>query len=159
MQGGACEYCRISGEFFFLPFQIEHIVAKQHHGTDDESNFAYACDRCNQFKGPNLSGMDQENGELARLFHPRNDNWDDHFLELTSGVIEGLTPVGRVTVDVLQMNVPVRVELRVADSLAQVRAESVASHLHLLGPENRFASRFDSRHNSIPAEYFRSVSV
>ena len=54
-----CEYCRISGEFFQLPFQIEHIIAKKHHGSDQESNLAFACDRCNLHKGANLSGIDQ----------------------------------------------------------------------------------------------------
>jgi hypothetical protein len=34
---------------------------------------------CNTRKGPNLSGLDPQTGELTRLFHPRQDRWQDHF--------------------------------------------------------------------------------
>ncbi|KAA1260942.1 HNH endonuclease [Rubripirellula obstinata] len=43
--GGVCEYCRISGEFFHLQFQVEHIIAKKHRGGDEDSNLAFSCDR------------------------------------------------------------------------------------------------------------------
>lgn len=118
---GVCEYCRISGEFFFLPFQVEHIVAKKHHGSDEDSNLALACDRCNQYKGANLAGIDQVTGEMMRLFHPRKDTWGEHFIEQPSGEIEGLSAIGRVTVDVLGMNAENRVELRFA--IAALRQE------------------------------------
>jgi hypothetical protein len=111
---GCCEYCRISAEFFLLPFQVEHIIAKKHHGSDDDANLAYACDRCNLHKGSNLSGIDQLTGELTRLFHPRTDVWNEHFLAVTTGEVEAVSAVGRVTVDVLNMNAPIRVELRAA---------------------------------------------
>ena len=42
--GGRCEYCRVH-EFDepLFSFQIEHIVAKKHHGTDDPGNLAWSC--------------------------------------------------------------------------------------------------------------------
>ena len=43
--GDRCEYCRLRQEYVPLTLQIEHIVAKQHGGTDDPSNLALACDR------------------------------------------------------------------------------------------------------------------
>jgi hypothetical protein len=50
-------------------------------------------------------------GELVPLFHPRRDRWAEHFL--FRGVhIEGLTSIGRATVDVLAMNDARRLELR-----------------------------------------------
>ena len=110
--GGCCEYCRISGEFFFLPFQIEHIIPRKHHGGDDDANLALACDRCNQHKGANLAGIDQQTGELTRLFNPRIDQWEDHFIERSSGKIEAITAIGRVTVDVLHVNAEIRIVLR-----------------------------------------------
>ncbi len=119
--GGFCEYCHISGEFFFLPFQIEHIIAKKHHGSSEDSNLALACDRCNQHKGANLAGVDKETGEMTRLFHPRSDDWAEHFVEFASGEIFGISAIGRVTVDVLEMNVASRVELRYA--IASLRQE------------------------------------
>jgi hypothetical protein len=98
----------------FIPFHIEHIVARQHLDEaeeDDPSGLAYACDRCNAFKGPNLSSIDPESGEKVDVYNPRTDVWSDHFT-LSAGIIVGLTPVGRATVRLLHMNDPRRVELR-----------------------------------------------
>ncbi len=49
------------------------------------------------------------------LFHPRSDRWLDHF-RWDGPVLIGLTPSGRATVDVLDMNHPIRIALR--ESLA-----------------------------------------
>ena len=49
---------------------------------------------------------------LTRLFNPRSDDWNSHF-RLQAGRIVGLTPVGRTTVYVLNMNRPDRVRIRV----------------------------------------------
>ena len=87
-------------------------MAQQHHGGNDESNLALACHFCNYHKGPNLTGMDPETDELIRLFNPRIDIWSHHFC-IQAGRIIGLTPVGRTTVDVLNMNRPDRVRIRV----------------------------------------------
>lgn len=106
-----CEYCLLRQEHNPLTHHIEHIVAKQHGGHDSVGNLALACHRCNLRKGPNLTGVDPVSGELVPLFHPRRDQWAEHFL--FQGVrIEGLTPVGRATVDVLAMNAARRLELR-----------------------------------------------
>ncbi len=43
---GRCEYCRLPFAAQRLPFHVEHILTKQHGGTDDEANLAWACDRC-----------------------------------------------------------------------------------------------------------------
>jgi hypothetical protein len=94
-----------------LPFHVEHIVAKQHGGSDDETNLAWSCDRCNAYKGPNLSSIDPVSGNVIGLFHPRRDTWQDHFA-IREGEIVGLSPVGRATVRLLQLNARRRVELR-----------------------------------------------
>lgn len=94
-----------------VPFHVEHIVAKQHGGTDDPSGLAIACDRCNAFKGPNLTSIDPESRNIVLLFNPRRDNWGEHFA-FEGGTIVGLTPTGRATVRLLQMNAPRRVQLR-----------------------------------------------
>ena len=50
-------------------------------------------------------GTDPQTGTDVRLFNPRIDNWTVHFLlNRETGEIEGQTPVGRTTVEVLQMN-------------------------------------------------------
>jgi hypothetical protein len=94
-----------------IPFHIEHIVSKQHGGGDDPGELALACDRCNAYKGPNLTSIDPETGTLVPLFHPRRDAWGDHFA-VRSRHIVGLTPTGRATARLLNMNAPRRVELR-----------------------------------------------
>jgi 5-methylcytosine-specific restriction endonuclease McrA len=57
---GRCEYCRLPDVAQRLPFHVEHIIAKQHGGNDNVENLAWACDRCNAYKGPNLSGIDPQ---------------------------------------------------------------------------------------------------
>jgi hypothetical protein len=94
-----------------LPFHVEHIVAKQHGGNDDELNLAWSCVRCNAYKGPNLASIDSDTGNVVSLFHPRRDIWQVHFM-IRDGEIVGLTTVGRATVRLLQLNVRRRVELR-----------------------------------------------
>ncbi len=46
---GRCEYCMLPEEASEVAFHVEHIRAKQHGGSDDLSNLALACDRCNFF--------------------------------------------------------------------------------------------------------------
>ncbi len=69
--GRRCEYCRLhEDEADFLAFHVEHIVAKQHGGTDDPDTLCYACSECNWAKDPNLSGM--LGGKIYPLFNPRS---------------------------------------------------------------------------------------
>jgi hypothetical protein len=102
-----CEYCH----FPQPPFHIEHIVARKHRGQTTEANLALSCVRCNFHKGPNLSGIDPQTGDVVRLFHPRADRWTEHF-RWQRAHIEGLTPTGRATIAVLEMNQNLRVQAR-----------------------------------------------
>lgn len=106
-----CEYCQMPQQYDLLTFQIDHIIARKHHGTDELHNLALACYSCNNHKGPNVAGVDPETGEVVRLFHPRQDKWEEHF-EWQGAELHGRTPVGRVTVDVLAVNLPYRIRLR-----------------------------------------------
>jgi hypothetical protein len=109
--GDRCEYCLIPEAVTFAPHWIDHIVAEKHGGKSDADNLANSCVVCNQSKGSDLASIDPETGEIAALFHPRRDRWSDHF-RLVGGRIEPLTAVGRVTVRLLQLNLPDRVEGR-----------------------------------------------
>lgn len=52
----AFEYCRMPQDATpLISFHIEHIVPRQHGGSDEPGMLALACDRCNAYKGPNLS--------------------------------------------------------------------------------------------------------
>jgi hypothetical protein len=107
---GVCEYCK----FPVPPFHVEHIIARKHGGPDTEENLAWSCAYCNLRKGPNLSGIDSVAGQLVRLFHPRQDRWRDHFRWRSTREprLEGLTPIGRATIAVLNMNHPIRIRSR-----------------------------------------------
>ncbi len=106
-----CEYCRLPQDAVEITFHVEHVIARQHGGTDSLENLALACDRCNLHKGPNLTAIDPASGAVVHLFNPRRDAWDDHFW-FDAAVIEGLTPTGRATARLLEMNSPRRVALR-----------------------------------------------
>jgi hypothetical protein len=108
--GHRCEYCRLhEDDDDFLAFHVEHVLAKQHGGSDDPATLCWACAKCNWAKGPNLAGI--LDGKLYPLFNPRKQNWKRHFRwELTTLV--GRTNTGIVTVQVLNINDPSRVMLR-----------------------------------------------
>ncbi len=97
----------------FMSFHVEHIIARQHldEGEVDPSGLAYACDRCNAFKGTNLSSIDPESGGRVDVFNPRTDAWHENFAA-SGAIIVGLSAVGRATVRLLHMNDARRVELR-----------------------------------------------
>lgn len=108
--GRRCEYCRMhEDDDDFLAFHIEHVIAKQHGGTDDPETLCYACSECNWAKGPNLAGL--LGGKLYPLFNPRKQNWKRHF-RWSSAILIGKTKTGTVTVHVLNINDPTRVMLR-----------------------------------------------
>lgn len=96
-----------------IPFHVEHTVPRQHGGSDDPADLALACDRCNAYKGPNLTSIDPETRAVVALFNPRKDIWSEHFAT-RAGHIVGLTAIGRATVRLLNMNAARRVELRAA---------------------------------------------
>src|SRR5438552_3725219 len=72
----ACEYCRLPQRASLLPHQIDHIIAQQHMGSDEESNLCWFCRRGTLRKGPNIASTDPEAGSAYRmvaLFHPRSN--------------------------------------------------------------------------------------
>ncbi len=112
--GNRCEYCQMKQEATpFLTFHVEHIIAGQHIRDDSSDNLALACPHCNFHKGPNLASIDPETRDHVVLFHPRNQDWDEHF-GWDGPVVVGKTQIGRVTARLLEMNEDEQVELRSA---------------------------------------------
>lgn len=103
--GHRCEYCRAPEAIFNLAFEVEHIIPSSLGGSDTVDNLALACRACNLSKADFRSGIDETNGSEIPLFHPRNEQWSDHF-QTNSGTAElvGLSPTGRVTLKRLKMN-------------------------------------------------------
>jgi len=109
--GNCCEYCRLSQEDRFWRFPIDHVIAEKHGGETSSHNLCLSCLECNTFKGSDIGSEDPKTGHLTRLFNPRQQKWDEHF-QFDGAFIEGLSPEGRVTVFLLRLNQPERVEDR-----------------------------------------------
>jgi predicted restriction endonuclease len=107
-----CEYCGLPQYASVLAHQIDHIIGRQHHGTDDLENLCLCCIRCNLKKGSNIASIDPNSRLVSALYHPRRHPWRDHFAVM-EGKIVGLTSEGRTTVELLDMNDEERVQLRV----------------------------------------------
>jgi hypothetical protein len=110
--GGACEYCHLPQEASVLPHQVDHIIGRQHQGSDDADNLCLCCIHCNLKKGPNIASIEPGTGLIVPLFHPRHHSWREHFSLGQDGALHGLTPEGRVTVQLMDMNDMERVSLR-----------------------------------------------
>ena len=108
-----CEYCRLPQAHSGIPFEIDHIIAKKHHGPTTEASLALACFFCNSAKGPNIAGIDPDTGKLASLFNPRRQSWVRHF-RWNGPLLVGRTRCGRATIAVLAINDPAFVHLRQA---------------------------------------------
>ena len=108
----ACEYCHLHQDDSPLAaLHVEHIIPKIHGGGDDIDNLALACIDFNLHKGTNLTGFDPETDELTQLFHPRRQEWGDHF-EWQGIYLAGRTATGRTTIRVLSINSEDQVALR-----------------------------------------------
>ena len=66
-------------------------------------NLALACMLCNQRKGTDIASVDPATGNLIPLFHPRRDQWSDHF-RIVREFIEPISRIGFLTIRLLQLN-------------------------------------------------------
>jgi hypothetical protein len=98
-----CEYCLISEVLRYVPFQVDHIIARKHGGPSTLDNLAYACAYCNLRKGTDVASYDAPTDRVVPLYHPRRHDWREHF-RLNGSAIEPLTATGRVTVVLLHLN-------------------------------------------------------
>ena len=68
-----------------------------------KDNLAYCCVYCNRFKGSDIGSIIIDKKEFVRFYHPRWDNWGEHF-NLNNSTIESLTNIGQVTARILGFN-------------------------------------------------------
>ena len=108
-----CGYCLSPQRFVMGTLEIEHILPRAKGGSDEEHNLWLSCSLCNRYKGSQTFATDPVTGEAAPLFNPRHDSWSAHLRWSVDGVrIEGITPVGRATVEALKLNNELAVEVR-----------------------------------------------
>lgn len=106
---GRCEYCLAPAAVAFFPHEVDHVIAEKHGGVTEEGNLAYTCWRCNRHKGTDLGSFDPDTGAFCLLYNPRAQRWRDHFALRVDESLSGLTPEGRTTVRLLQINTADRV--------------------------------------------------
>jgi hypothetical protein len=70
-----------------------------------------SCAACNRHKGADFASVDPQTKAIIPLFNPRRDVWSEHF-RLNGALIEPLTIQGQVTVFLLHLNDPDRLEER-----------------------------------------------
>jgi len=109
--GHRCEYCLVRDQSVLLPHTIDHIIAEQHGGKTTFENLAQACIHCNRQKGPNIASLDPNTEDLVPLFNPRLHHWEEHF-QRKGAIIFALTPIGRATVNLLELNSHERLRIR-----------------------------------------------
>lgn len=108
-----CEYCKSPSDCSNSSFSVEHIEPRARGGSDDDPNLAWSCMGCNDRKYTAIDAVDPVSGEIVRLFHPRQQSWNDHFswtADFTQ--IVGRTPTGRATVVKLKLNRAELIKLR-----------------------------------------------
>jgi HNH endonuclease len=108
-----CAYCRTAENLSVVIFEMEHIVPRSRGGKTEFGNLCILCPTCNRYKSDLSAAPDPLTGELARLFHPQEQRWTEHFswnADFTE--INGLTSTGRATVAALRMNRPQLVRAR-----------------------------------------------
>ena len=74
--GYCCEYCQISADVTFYAHEVDHVIALKHGSETIAENLAYACWRCNRYKGTDLGSFDPQTNEFSFLYNPRTQLGD-----------------------------------------------------------------------------------
>jgi len=114
--GNHCEYCGLSQEGQEATFHVDHIQPVSAGGKTNPDNLALACVSCSLRKGARQTAVDPASGRDEPLFNPRHEAWPHHF-QYRGAVLESLTPTGRATIALLQMNRPLILAIRQEEAL------------------------------------------
>jgi len=101
---GRCQYCHLAQLGHGATFHIDHIVPRSRGGPTSLDNLVLQCPNCSLRKANKTTAIDPQNGQRIALFHPLLQAWGEHFRLLDDAICVGITPVGRATVEALQMN-------------------------------------------------------
>ena len=113
---GRCEYCRMHQSLQGATFHVEHVIPQSRGGHTQLENLAWACPSCNLHKAHRVEIVDPDTGHQVPLFHPRLDNWHEHF-RWDGYRLVGQTSIGRATVAALDLNQSRRIQIRQAEEL------------------------------------------
>ncbi|MBI3764688.1 MAG: HNH endonuclease [Chloroflexi bacterium] len=74
-----CAYCHSPTSITGARLVIDHIIPESAGGQTVLDNLCLACHSCNEFKGAEAEARDPLTDEFAPLYHPRQQEWKDHF--------------------------------------------------------------------------------
>jgi hypothetical protein len=101
-----CEYCQMQ-KIVVVFMEIDHIIPESRGGETISENLCLACAGCNAFKLDSQTGTDPETQEEIALYHPRQDQWNEHFQWSGDALsLIGRSAKGRATIERLRMNRP-----------------------------------------------------
>lgn len=101
---GYCEYCQ-TPKTIVIHMQIDHVVPESAGGSTKPDNLCLACINCNAHKSVFQDAFDSVTQTFVPLFNPRSQTWSDHFVWVAGNTkIQGITDIGRATVERLNMN-------------------------------------------------------
>lgn len=102
---GQCAYCQTRVDNTGQALTTDHIFPEVEGGATVFTNLCRACHRCNEAKHDQTHAVDPLTRELVPLYHPRQQQWAEHFAWDQTGIhLIGLTAVGRATIIALDMN-------------------------------------------------------
>lgn len=110
-----CEYCQMHQSLQGATFHVEHVHPQALGGDSNTDNLALACPRCNLCKSTKIDAVDPVTGIVAPLFNPRSDTWANHF-SWDGFQVSAASPIGRATIDALDLNHPRRITIRQAEA-------------------------------------------
>jgi hypothetical protein len=100
-----CEYCLTLESFSPDTFTMEHIQPQILQGSNEAENLALSCQQCNRNKYTATEAIDPQTNTRTPIYNPRLDDWKTHFRwSLDFLEIEGITPSGRATIALLELN-------------------------------------------------------
>ena len=110
---GRCAYCQSQEALMGVTFEIDHIISLAVGGATELGNLCLACPPCNRHKSHRIAITNHDDGRKIPLFHPKQDQWFDHFSwNEDNTILLSLTEIGKVTIEALYINRPVIVQLR-----------------------------------------------
>ncbi len=105
-----CGYCGLHETWYGDELEVDHFRPLKHGGTDDLENLVYACTKCNRYKASYWT--DENSPQHRHLLHPLRDHIASHITQNLDGQLVGLTLRGQFHIQLLHLNRPRLIQLR-----------------------------------------------
>jgi hypothetical protein len=119
-----CGYCGVSETETGGELTVDHYRPVTSGGDEADDNLVHCCFRCNTYKGDYWpTPADLQRG--LHILHPLLDPVSQHLRqEEGTGRLEPLTPTGRFHIDLLRLNRPQLIDLRLTRRMGELLTEA-----------------------------------